>query len=610
MPIVVRWFLNLLPTTPMVVRLVQGGSRRTRHLIIRASYLGVLIVVLLAMLLPSQAGVQNYRDLAAAGAHAFEIVAYLQLILICILSPVFMAGAIAQESSPRTWEILLTTPLSSLQMVLGVLSGRLFFVLALLAASLPLFAITQYFGGVPGRSVLLSYAVSGCAALTVGAVAVALAVTRLTGRRAVFAFYVAVVTYLAVTIAIDARMGPGVTYITSINPFLALKSLLAPSSYPKPDDIQLAAMGTMSRFMLGSPVGAWCSLSAGLSVFLIALSTITVRTIGRSPGGVPWYRRMFGLGAKDAGTRKARGVGMNPIAWREATARQGTLGKILARWSFIALGFLWGAGILIFFHSGGMAPKTFRSLLLTTVWTEIAVILLIAVNVSATAISREREDGTLDLLLTTPITQKEYLYGKLRGLVTFLLPLLSVPLGMLLLACIYVLFDGFGAPSSQIMLSVTSSSSARAITVPVVLSETGLLMPIVTIPFMALAVMVGLQWSLRSKGTIASVIGAVGVLGSTAGVCGLIGWKAGEAIPFLGSVAVAMNPVTLIYAACFPEDAVAGSLAGGAPLGPARFSLGVGAVIAAAAYVGLVFAILSSMVKTFDVTTRKLAGSA
>ena len=42
-----------------------------------------------------------------------------------------LAGAIAQESNPRTWDILLTTPLSSMQMVLGNIFGRLFFVLAL-----------------------------------------------------------------------------------------------------------------------------------------------------------------------------------------------------------------------------------------------------------------------------------------------------------------------------------------------------------------------------------------------------------------------------------------------------------------------------------------------
>ncbi|RMH14069.1 MAG: hypothetical protein D6695_02250 [Planctomycetota bacterium] len=151
MPVVLRWLLSLGPANPIAVRLVQNGSRRTRHMYIRAAYLAVLMLVLLwLLLLKTSSGTLNYRELAQAGASSFIWIAYLQIALICVLAPVFMAGAIAQESNPRTWDILLTTPLSTMQIVLGNLLGRLYFVLALLSASLPLFAMTQYFGGFPG----------------------------------------------------------------------------------------------------------------------------------------------------------------------------------------------------------------------------------------------------------------------------------------------------------------------------------------------------------------------------------------------------------------------------------------------------------------------------
>src|SRR5438477_4059692 len=206
MPVVPRWFLRLGITNPITVRLVQNGSRRMRHLYIRAGYLAVLILVLLWILLTSGSQALSYRQLAQAGATSFAWVAYLQIGLICVLAPVFMAGAIAQEANPRTWEVILTTPLSALQIVLGNLIGRLFFILALLFSSLPLFALTQYFGGVPGRSIFASYAIAACAALLVGTIAIALSVSRLVGKRAVFAFYIAVVSYLALTIAIDVFM--------------------------------------------------------------------------------------------------------------------------------------------------------------------------------------------------------------------------------------------------------------------------------------------------------------------------------------------------------------------------------------------------------------------
>ena len=126
----VAQFLRILPLNPIVVRLVQGGSVRTRHLLIRAGYLGILIVVLLAAMLGS---VGTMRELAQQGATAFALVSYGQVLLICLLAPVFMAGAIAQESNPQTWDVLLTSPLTSLQIVLGNLFGRLFFVLAQLS---------------------------------------------------------------------------------------------------------------------------------------------------------------------------------------------------------------------------------------------------------------------------------------------------------------------------------------------------------------------------------------------------------------------------------------------------------------------------------------------
>src|SRR5262245_52416581 len=137
MPVILKWFLRLGPTNPITVRLVQNGSRRLRHLYIRSGYLAVLILLLLwSLLTAAGGGAISFRALAQVGADSFMYVAYLQVGLICVLAPVFMAGAIAQEANPKTWDILLSTPMGPLQIVLGNLLGRLFFILALLVSSL------------------------------------------------------------------------------------------------------------------------------------------------------------------------------------------------------------------------------------------------------------------------------------------------------------------------------------------------------------------------------------------------------------------------------------------------------------------------------------------
>ncbi|MCA9298881.1 MAG: hypothetical protein KDA28_07435, partial [Phycisphaerales bacterium] len=104
MPRILRWLLNFGPTNPIAVRLVQNGSRRTKHLYVRSIYLAGLIIVLMwSLLIGAQGGELSYRELASIGAQSFTWVAYLQVGLICLLSPVFMAGAIAQEANPKTW---------------------------------------------------------------------------------------------------------------------------------------------------------------------------------------------------------------------------------------------------------------------------------------------------------------------------------------------------------------------------------------------------------------------------------------------------------------------------------------------------------------------------
>lgn len=606
-----RWVSNQTFTNPIVVRVVQGASRRARHMIVRSAYLAVVIIVLLSILLLQSGGASaSFRTLASGGANAFQSVAYLQLALICILAPVFMAGAIAQESKPQIWDVLLTTPLNPFQIVLGVLAGRLALVLALLFSSLPLFAVTQYFGGVAGSSVLLSYVVTASAAILVGAIAVTLAVNRLATRRTVFSFYVSVVTYLAITWVIDRQLRAstpwnGVTAATPLNPFLALRALLEPASYPTPDSVQLQSLTDTQRFWFGRPIAAWNTFSLGLSGLLILISTITVRTVG-TRSSVPWWRRMFGLGARGARNRPPRHVGHNPVAWRESTARASSPAKILARWAFICAGILWGLGIVAAYHGGSMSPNSFRILVAATIWTEVLIITLVAVNLSATAISREREDGTLDLLLTTPLTPKQYLGGKIRGLITFLLPLVAVPVATAAFVGVYVLTDGLGNPSAVRVPALIGTGSAD---VPLVLPELALVLPVVLVPFLAFCVVIGLQWSLKSKGTIGAVVGAVGVLGVSLATLGVCGWQAASSIAILGPALAAFTPFSATWPLVDPATGFSGILDNPSDLYGARLFLAFGAVVAAGAYIALVAAIRASMVRTFDVTTRRLAGN-
>ena len=610
-----RSMLALGPTNPVAVRLVQSASRRPRHFYIRATYLGVLIVTLLYALAANTPGFDemSFRQLATAGAQAFTIVAYLQIGLIAVLAPVFMAGAIAQEANPKTWDILLSTPLSAAQIVLGALLGRLFFILALLFSSLPLFAITQYFGGVPGSSIFASYLIAACTACVVGTAAVALSVSRLVGKRAVFAFCIIVTSYFAITWTIDALIAaPGqVSYATSLNPFLALQSVLDPTGYARLDPADASAK--VFGVLLARPVLSWCVLSMSFSLVLTAASAITVRIGGLGQATRKVRTRKTGARQEDddaPSTGRVRYVGHNPIAWREASARNATPTKIVLRWTFIALGLLWGLGIVIAAHNGSLNASDFRLLLLATVGAELGVVFLIAINMAASAVAREREDGTLDLLLTTPLSQRAYLTGKLRGMIAYLLPMLAVPIGSIAIAGLWVAAGNMNLVTPAYATSPSTGVLTATLPIPLVIPEAFVSLAFTSLAFTALCVMLGLQWSLKSKGSIGATVATFAIVLLVGGAVGLCGWQAGANISYLGPVLSAANPFSCAYAAVFPANGLTDTLASpNAGLGAARVSLLIGSLVSAGIHALVVWGMLSSMIRTFDFTVRKLAGA-
>ncbi|MFG0256625.1 MAG: ABC transporter permease subunit [Phycisphaerales bacterium JB043] len=601
-----NWIMRLGPSNPVAVRLVHNASCRMRHLYIRTGYLAILMIVLLWSLLvqagPSQL---SYRELAAAGASSFAATAYLQIGLICLIAPLFMAGAIAQEANPRTWDILLTTPLSASQIVIGNLLGRLYLIIALLLSSLPLFALTQYFGGVPGRTVLHSYVIAVCAATLVGAIAITISVVRIAGRRSVLFFYIAVVTYLAVTWAADLALRGNslqVTWLTPLNPFLVQESLLNPTRYAPLAATDLTGAGWLTRLWLTNPVGAMALWTLLASALLIVFGATTVRIIA-STGGTLWQRP----GARSQKNRAARSVWKNPIAWREASTRATSIAKRLSRWVFILLGVGWGVVILVMHHRSQTitANHEMRLTLVATLLTETLIIVLLALNMSATSVSREREDGTLDLLLTTPISPRAYLWGKLRGLLSFFIPLLLVPTLTIAMAAIYVQAGGFGAPAGT-----TINNAMLGTTTPIILPIAGLLYPLITLPFLAFCVVVGLQWSVKSKGTIGASIGTIGMVGAIAGVIGLCGWSMSARVAVLGPILASLNPASALYVLCNPDTGAEKTLENASySISALNNTMLFGALIATAIYAFVVWAIITSMVKSFDMTVRKLAGT-
>lgn len=624
-----HWLWTLGPGNPIAVRVVQGGSRRMRHLWVRMVYLGTLIFLVLLGLITGGGlgGEVALSDLAKAGAKLFALVAYGQVIFVCLLAPLFMAAALAQEQSGKTYDILLTTPMSNLQIVLGTLLGRLFFVLALLASGLPLFAVLLVFGGVPVRSVFVAFSVAGLTALAVGSFAITLSVLRAAGRKAVFTFVITVAAYLGMAYVADRlllRDGVTTTWLTPFHPLLVLEASINAANYRPPAAETLAwsdgtAMPGWLRWSRANPLAVFATLSGVGSLLLLTFSAVVLRQVGKGESRVGrWVRRVLRLGPTGERRRPPRHVWGNPIAWREANTRGKLAGGILARWGFAVASVAAAVVLVVLYHHSNLpAPidpqtgqptmdqdRVFRAALTTVLLGQLAIIVLVALYMSAGCVSREREDGTLDLILTTPVTPRQYIWGKLRGLVSFLMLMLSAPVLTLAVASGYALLANLrGWPQGKASYFIANTGSR---VYDLLLPEAPLLLAVMLVPFVALCVMVGMNASLKAKGVLGAVVPSLGVIGVLAVVTGFCGWASASQIAFIGPVLNAFSPATNLLMILNPWETVSGfvesEVAG-------RVSLLVAAIIAATGYSVIVYAMLTKMVARFDMTVRRLTGT-
>ena len=690
------YLYRLVPANPILLRVVSVAGKRKRDLIVRCAYLGLLIFLVIFTLISGDIAGGDLDKLSRASTEIFVSLSYLQLALVALLAPIFTAGAITQEKDSQTYDILLATPLTNGQIVLGTLLSRLFFVFALLLSGVPIFSITQIFGGVAFGDVLMSCTIAAVTALVTGALAVAIATFKVGTRRTIFSFYMLIVIYLVGLFLLDRlnwfhpsvadANAPPETYkyvasaqtswLTGIHPFLALRSILDPVSYAPP---HLSELEEHLRYWplswyLTKPASFFITTGTLLSLLLVAPSVMLLRRMAQSTLTFKtWLAARFSFlpGVRTGQNRKPRGVWNNPIAWREAKTRASATRASLLRYSFIAAGLIGAIIVCLFYATEAEMPKQTvssssysassmslyidghpdspfrlgptaqvyidgqlasipeirgrysvvgsdfaiengvktlhrldlksirrrlsindtRRFLLGMVFLEVAVILLIVTNAAASTVTREKEDGTLDLLLSTPITSRYYIWGKLRGLVAFSVPLIVVPVASCL---VFILYDLVGI----------AAGARRAF---VVLPEALVLMPALLVILVAFASIVGMNLSLRQKTTVRAVMFS---LAAVIGLFALLGWcgfelaTRGEQV---GLVFGSFSPLTVIMVLIDPAQYGGNVFISGSSEQQftARVVIFLFSLAACGAYAAIIWAMYKSMVKNFDMTIRR-----
>ena len=636
MPIIFRWFWYLLPGNPVLVAIVRSGSRCRSHLWVRTVYLGMLMILAIYGLLAGGGMGDHLRltELAKAGNLYFSAVSSGQIVMICLLSPLFMSGAIAQQKTGRIYDVLLSTPLTSFQIVLGSLFGRLILIWLLLASGLPCISVLLILGGVPMSAVWISFVVAGLSALFIGSVAVALSVWGGRGRQAIFVFVMTVGTYLVAIYLLDLLLlrqmvgsfwgsqVHGTTALTPLHPLLVLEASFLNATYQLPDFEQLGHLHPWWRFYLTRPLSVFTCLSVLTSSGLVLACTITLRRAVTRQGESAWtwrcLPRWLSRMGQMTGRRTPRRVWANPVAWRESRTRGNRTIGVLCRWVIVVLGMSVAVTLLVFYHHGRLPAipdpvgggvmaqhDVFRLLLQALLQVELAAIVLIAVYISAGCVSREREEGTLDLILISPMAPRQVVWGKLQGLVRFLALLLSVPVLTVLMSSAYT---QLGHLFSWQQVTVVSQVAGEAALVDIsqstdlILLEAPLLLLVVQVPFVALSLMVGMSWSLRAKGVLGAVGPAVTIVCCLMMVLGFCGSNLAANVPLVGGAINALSPATHLMVLINPWKHVSGF--GQDPV-TGRWLLLAGSLVAGGVCSVIAYLMLLTMVQNYDQTVRR-----
>src|SRR5258708_6280599 len=88
------------------------------------------------------------------GAQLFALLSFVQLFLIAFIAPAFTSTAINGEKERQTFDLLLCSKLSAFSLLAGKLIAGLVNIILLIAASIPLFSLVFFFGGVAPTQVL------------------------------------------------------------------------------------------------------------------------------------------------------------------------------------------------------------------------------------------------------------------------------------------------------------------------------------------------------------------------------------------------------------------------------------------------------------------------
>ncbi|MFO0909821.1 MAG: ABC transporter permease subunit, partial [Isosphaeraceae bacterium] len=318
--------------------------------------------------------------------------------------PAVLAGSLAGEKERGVLALLLTTTASSREIVVGRVLGKLTQVAMPLLAGVPVVVLLGSLAGMRWFPLLALILLPFCVAIGGGGLAAVASVVSRRGRDALLAVYLVDLVFLVSPLAAPLGVpSAALAWLFAINPFIGITPL---SWY---DDPTVTLLSSVYWGLMGF---------AGVGFASWRLRPSCLAVLGGATTGRRGVRRLFVPPVDEK----------RPMLWKELfIERVGSLGRIgtwIGRLLILAMtgSAVVLTGILIWnVQTGGDSNLASWARSTMGAWIGgsggfVCTLIQWAIGLrAAVSISSERERGTWDALMTSPLEPKEIVRGKLWG---------------------------------------------------------------------------------------------------------------------------------------------------------------------------------------------------
>lgn len=425
---------------PIFAREAVAAPRRPRLYLSRSVYLLSLFLLLCTgyLVLAGTQPLKTASDFSRFGGWMFLLLAPLQLLVLGFQAAVAAASSVAQEKDRRTLILLLLTRVTGFELVVGKIMANLLGVFSLLAAALPLFLSLTLFGGVSLQQIGDVYLVTIVTLIASASLGTVMGLWREKSFQTIAATLLAIALWLGVWEIV------AVGNVPFFSPDLAAvfspaRALLA-ASQPFSDAVYL---GTRPALIFAVMMLAVSTAITALGIARVRVwnPSREVRNFKPPEAETTSEAIETQLGGKEDvanpswKVRETRKVWNNPILWREIRTRAYGSKILVIRAAYLLLFALLAAGVWSLVQSGAaterldVSGRPFPAATLPV--ASVLVVSLVIVNALAVnSITSERDALAIDLLLVTDLTPREFIFGKLLGVLYVTKEMVLLPLGL------------------------------------------------------------------------------------------------------------------------------------------------------------------------------------